>query len=269
MNAKELLDAGQLSAAIEQLNQEVRSHPADSRRRTFLFELLCLAGDYERAARQLDVIAHQSAAAELGVQVYRHILAAENARRRLFSEGLSPDFLFQAPAYIYLHLEAINHLREGDAAAAALIEASEGSRSPLKGRMQGQPFGDFRDGDDVLAPCLEVIMLNNYVWLPFEQIKSLQIAAPRRLRDLLWIPARLECHEGPVGEVFLPVLYAGSSAHPDDRVKLGRLTDWKTVPEGLTQGVGQHLFFIDGQDRGMLEVREVEFEAAAPQGSPS
>ena len=65
-----------------------------------------------------------------------------------------------------------------------------------------------------------------YVWLPFEQIKRLHIMTPKRLRDLLWVPATLEAHAGPVGEVFLPVLYPDSHRHADERVKLGRITDW-------------------------------------------
>jgi type VI secretion system protein ImpE len=268
MKAKALLDAGQLSAAIDQLNLEVRSHPTDSRQRTFLFELLCFAGDYQRAERQLDVIGQQEATAEVGVQVYRNVLAAEGARRRLFSEGLRPHFLFDAPPYVHLHLDAVNRLREGNSAEAmALLGRSDNSRPRLKGRIEGQPFDDFRDGDDLIAPFLEVIVQNAYVWLPFEQIKHLTIAVPKRLRDLLWIPATLESHEGPVGDVFLPVLYAGSSQHADDQVKLGRMTDWQAVAEGLTLGVGQHLFFIDDQDRGLLEIRDIEFEAESAQGS--
>jgi len=51
MTAEEFLKAGHLSAAVEQLNHEVRSRPTDSQRRTFLFELLCFAGDYQRAER--------------------------------------------------------------------------------------------------------------------------------------------------------------------------------------------------------------------------
>jgi type VI secretion system protein ImpE len=270
MEAKELFDAGHLSAAIEQINQEVRLHPTDSRRRTFLFELLCFAGDYQRAERQLDVIGQQEATAEVGVQVYRNVLVAERVRRRLFSEGLRPSFLFDPPPYGHLHLEAMNRLREGNPTeAAALLEESNNSQPPLKGRVEGQPFLAFRDGDDLIAPFLEVIVHNTYIWLPFEQIKHLNIAAPKRLRDLLWIPATLESHHGPVGDVFLPVLYAGSSEHADDRVKLGRMTDWQAIAEGLALGVGQHLFFIDGQDRGMLEIRELEFEAASAHGSES
>jgi type VI secretion system protein ImpE len=226
--------------------------------------LNCFAGDYERAERQLEVIGQQSATAEVGVQVYRNILTAEQTRRRLFSDGLRPDFLFDPPAYTHLHLEAVNRLRESrPAEAKALLNRSEGARSPLKGRSEGQRFADFRDADDLLAPFLEVIVHSNYVWLPFEQISHLTISPPKRLRDLLWIPATVESPQGPVGNVFLPVLYAGSSEHDDDQVRLGRMTDWKAIEEGLTLGVGQRLFLTDGEERAMLEVREVVFEAAS------
>ena len=112
MTAKELLDAGKLSAAIEQLNKEVKARPADGRLRIFLFELLCFAGDYQRADRQLEVIGHQSTSAEIGVQAYRQLMEAEKARQRLLSDGLQPNFLFPPPPYARLHLEAINRLRE-------------------------------------------------------------------------------------------------------------------------------------------------------------
>jgi len=36
---------------------ELRDNPTDARRRTFLFELLCFAGEYERADKQLEVLA--------------------------------------------------------------------------------------------------------------------------------------------------------------------------------------------------------------------
>jgi type VI secretion system protein ImpE len=260
MTAEELLKAGHLLAAVEQLNQEVRSRPTDTQRRTFLFELLCFAGDYQRAERQLDVLSRHSAMAEIGVQVYRHILAAERARQRLFSEGVQPTFLFSPPSYVHLHLEALHQLcNHQPAEAVALLEQSQRSQPPLQGSLAGQPFSEWRDGDDLLAPFLEVIVHNTYVWLPFEQIKHLHITTPKRLRDLLWVPATLEAHAGPVGEVFLPVLYPDSYRHADERVRLGRMTDWIDMGEGVTLGAGQHLFFIAGQDKGILEVRDIEF----------
>src|SRR5262249_7336035 len=113
MQAKELFDAGHLAEAITQLTQEVRAHPTDADRRLFLFHLLCFAGDFQRAALQLDVVDHQDASLALGVQVLRNILAAEAARLQLFSDGLQPHFLFEPPPYVALHLAAINRLREG------------------------------------------------------------------------------------------------------------------------------------------------------------
>jgi len=49
MRARELFQAGQLDAAIDALGVEVRDNPTDTQRRTFLFELLCFAGQYGRA----------------------------------------------------------------------------------------------------------------------------------------------------------------------------------------------------------------------------
>ena len=269
MKAKELFDAGHLSAAIEQLSLDVRSHPTDIRQRTFLFELLCFAGEHERATRQLEVIGHQSATAEIGVQVYRHILAAEAARQRLFTQGLRPTFLFSLPPYVHQHLEAVNRLRENrPAEARALLARAEQDRPPLAGEFEGQPFREFRDVDDVLSPFLEVIVHDRYVWLPLAQLKQLTIPPPTQLRDLLWMPAVVEAYPGPVGNVFLPVLYPGSSRHDNDQVKLGRVTDWQALGEGLVRGAGQHLFLLGDQDRALLEIREITFASDTPSASP-
>lgn len=265
MTGKELLDAGKLSVAIEQIGEEVKSHPSDVARRTFLFELLCFAGDYDRAERQLDVLAHQSSQMEVGVQAYRNAIAAEKARARLWSDGARPGFLFAEPDYARLHLEAVNRLRENrPAEAGALLEESEDARPGIRGRLEETTsFADFRDGDDLVAPFLEVIVGPRYVWLPLEQVKSLEMPAPKRLRDLLWIPATVHCHTAPLGDVFLPVLYARSSEEPDERIKLGRMTDWRTLSDGAARGVGQRLFSVDGVERPMLEMRKVEFEGGS------
>lgn len=262
MTSKELLDAGQLSAAITQLNQEVRTAPTDLQRRTFLFELLCFAGDYQRAIRQLEVIGNQSANAAIGVQVYRNILTAEAARQRLFSATLQPEFLTDPPPYVPWHMQALEQLREQqpEAAAAFLVQAAA-ARVPLQGEVDGNAFSDFRDGDDFLAPFLEVILHSRYLWVPFEHIKYLRLSPPQQLRDLLWLPAALETHDGPVGEVFLPVLYYGSHTHNNDQVKLGRMTAWLDVGAGLARGVGQRLFFSDAQEHGLLEIVDITFRA--------
>lgn len=262
--AKELLDAGNLKGAIEQVTREVKSNPSEMRQRTFLFELLCFAGEYDRAEKQLEVIGHQSAQAELGVQVYRNNLKAERDRKRLFADGLAPHFLTEPPAYVDLHLGAINRLREGNTEEArSLLDRAEEERPALSGVLNGQQFLDFRDYDDLIGSVLEVIVHDKYTWVPLEQIKQIEIPAPKQLRDLMWTPARIEAIDGTIGEVFIPALYAGSSDHPNDQVKLGRMTDWIQVNKLQNSPAGLRLFMVDGDDRAMLEVRNVEFNSVA------
>ena len=57
MTAKQLFQAGKLNEAMKALAAEVRDNPTDPRRRTFLFELLCFAGEYDRAEKHLHVLA--------------------------------------------------------------------------------------------------------------------------------------------------------------------------------------------------------------------
>jgi type VI secretion system protein ImpE len=260
--AKELFKAGQLAAAIDQQTLDVKSRPTDVAARTFLFELLCFAGQYDRAEKQLDVIAHQSAEMEVGAEIYRQVLAAERARRAVFLEGRNPDFLTTPPDYVPLHLEAIAQQRQNQPEKArALLETALDMHPSLAGAADGVRFGEFEDSDLFLSPFLELIVNDKYAWLPFEQIRRIEIAAPVQLRDLLWARAKLEARGGDLGEVFLPALYPGSADHSRETIKIGRQTDWLEAGAGLTRGAGLRLFAIDGKDKVMLEIAEVSFDA--------
>lgn len=261
MDARDLLKAGHLEGALEHLTRELKAHPNDTQRRTFLFELLCFEGEYDRAERQLEVLSHQNATAELGVHFYRDVLAAERARQRLLSSNGSPSFLRPPPAYVQTHLAALQHLRDGHPAAAReLLEQAEEARPACSGSADGVRFADFRDADDLMAPCLEVIVNDRYVWLPIEEVRRLTVSPPKRLRDLLWISAVTEIHGGPEMQLLLPVTYIGSSAEDNDMVKLGRATEWRGETDGPTRGVGQRLFLVDEQDRAILELHQIEFD---------
>lgn len=265
MTAKELFEAGKLSAAINQLNQDIKAAPRDSRSRIFLFELLCFSGDFERAERQLDAIGQLSgdAKVEIGAQLYKNILEAEKSRARFFKMGGEPKFISNAPPYTHLHLEAISEIRDNHPGQVEkLLAESESVRPKVAGQADAQSFGELRDCDDVLAPFLEVIVQRDYVWVPFDSIKHIEITAPAKLRDLIWISARVELRDRPVGEVFLPCLYSRSSEHPDDRVKLGRMTDWNNVGEGCTLGSGQRMLFLDDTEHPILEIRKIDFAMA-------
>jgi type VI secretion system protein ImpE len=263
MDAKQLFDSGNLQAAISQLTADVKASPRDLRNRIFLFELLCFTGDWQRAERQLDAVAQVSgdATVELGIEVYRGILRAEASRRQLFQgESRQPKFLSEPPLYTALHLKALTEIIEQhfDQAETSLKESSA-LRKNLQGQIDDTHFDDFKDGDDLIAPFLEVIVRADYLWLALEDIVRLEIPPPRTLRDLLWIPGKVELREQQTIDVFIPVQYYGSSDHAEDPVKLGRMTVWENVGEETNLGKGQRTFLIDGDERSLLEIRKAEF----------
>lgn len=267
MKAKELLQEGSLSLAVRSLNEDVRSHPADINLRIFFFEVLCFAEEYDRASRQLDVVSHLSASNEVGVEVYRNLLQASRARRQLYLDGVLPEFLSEPPSYVQMHLEALNALREKQFHhAKSLLAQSSEMRFPLSGHYNGQVFSDVRDADDVLAPILEVFSNGKYFWLPFEHIRRITMAPPKFLRDLLWRSATIATTQNTSGEVFIPVLYFGSSVQASEQVALGRVTDWKLLADEIWQAVGQRMFIINDDEQGFLETRELEIDGIDGQG---
>ena len=234
MGAKELFQTGKLNEAVQALGAEVRDNPIDARRRTFLFELLCFQGEYDRAEKHLHVLAGGSPDAQMGAVLYFSALHAERVRHDLFAKKDYPS-----------------------------VPASGGGRG---GTLNGKAFESFEDADPRVGPRLELFAAGAYLWIPLEHVESIEIQAPKRLRDTLWAPALVRT--GPafrgteLGEVLLPVLAPFSSKHADDNVRLGRTTEWQEA-DGMTVPFGQRIFSVDGEDVPLLEIRKIEFAAAA------
>jgi type VI secretion system protein ImpE len=234
MGAKELFQAGKLNEAIAALSAELRDNPTDVRRRTFLFELLCFQGEYDRAEKHLHVLAAAGPDAQLGAVLYFSALHAERLRHDLFAKKEYPS-----------------------------VPAAEDARG---GTIDGKPFESLEDADPRVGPRLELFAAGAYLWIPFAHIESVEVQPPRRLRDLLWVPAFVRTGKAfrgtELGEVLLPVLAPFSFRHADDNVRLGRATDWHEE-DGLSVPSGQRMFSVDGEDLPILEVRKVEFTPAA------
>jgi type VI secretion system protein ImpE len=235
MKAQELFKAGKLDEAVQALGAELRENPADAQRRTFLFELLCFAGEYQRAEKQLDVLASDGRAAELGALLYRAALHAERIRQSIFERR---DYPASAP----------------------------GSDTVPSGTLNGKPFESIEDADPRVGPKLEVFAAGDYLWIPFQHISSIVLEAPKRLRDLLWIPAIVRTgpsfKERELGEVLLPVVCPLSWKHSNDQVRLGRSTEWQEEETGTVVPFGQKMFLVDDEEIPILEIRNLEFDAA-------
>jgi type VI secretion system protein ImpE len=233
MDALSLYRAGQLKAAIEALGDELKKQPLDAKRRIFLFELLCFAGEYDRAEKQLNVVSDTNAQAAAGAMLYRSALHAERERQDMFARGALP----QGSAHV----------------------------SP-SGELNGTRFSGLADADPRIGAHLEVFIAGSYTWIPFAYIEEIEIEAPKRLRDLLWLPAALRTTADfrlqDLGEVLLPVIAPLSSRDPDEAVRLGRTTVWNDDAGHGQLPSGQKLFLFGDEELPFLETRTLTFDHA-------
>ncbi|MEO6588116.1 MAG: type VI secretion system accessory protein TagJ [Pyrinomonadaceae bacterium] len=258
--AKTQLDTGNLSGAVEAALQTVKNNPTDAAARTFLFELSCFSGDWERAERQLDVIGHQSANAMIGSQIYRQNFYAERERIELFSKGKRPEFVMPAPDYVEELYAANNLVREGkNSEARELLDKIEEERPAFACKLNGVEKEDFRDYNDLTMCVFEAIIKEAYVWLPIEQIIKIEFFEKKTLRDVFWQQAKVEVKNGLIAEIFLPSLYVNSWKSDDDAVRLGRANNWIDAGDDLYIGEGLRMFFSNGEAVPILDINEIEF----------
>jgi len=228
MNAQELFKAGKIDAAVEALGVELRDNPMDFHRRTFLFELLCFSGNYTRAEKQLDILAKGSRDAEMGALLYRSALHAEQLRQEMFGGGAFP---------------------------------SGAKARPVTGTFNGRPFSSLTDADPRVGARMELFVAGQYTLIPFEQLASVRMETPSKLRDLLWPPVLVRTAESYVGldlgEVITPALAPLTWQDAEDVVRLGRVTDWVQLDDGSQVPIGQKLLKIDDEEIPILELREL------------
>src|SRR5471030_157729 len=136
---------GRLLEAIKALGDELRSNPLDAKRRTFLFELLLFAGEYDRAEKQLDLLAGANADAAAGTLLYRSALHAERTRQAMFASHETTPFKDE-PVY--------------------------------GGTWNGKPFTEISDADPQIGANLEVFIAGSYTWIPIHYLRRLEIEPP-------------------------------------------------------------------------------------------
>ena len=259
------LKAGDLNQAIALMNDEVRKNPADIDRRGRLAELLCLAGNIDRADTILDSIVSLDAAAAVGVALFRQLVRAEQARQQFYSDGRLPEFLKRPDGAMELELRAAVALRAGDLKETAkLLAEAEAARPVIRGTADGKPFEDFRDLDDLNASHLEVLTsTGKYYWIPVASIRSIEFRPPVNRRDLLWRRAAMSVADGPDGEVFVPAIYAARGQELEPRYRLGHATSFTGDDDGPKFGLGLKSFLVGDDSRTIHELGTLEFPQAA------
>ncbi len=259
-DADTLLRNGDLDGARAALVEIVRARPQDEQARMFLFQLLALLGEWQKARLQLSTLAQLSPEAQMLSVAYGQAIDAELERADALAgkgdipvhggaDGWAGDF---ARA---LGCLARGEIDEGEALRDQAFEAVPDT----PGELDGTSFDWIGDSDSHFGPCCEAIIGGRWGLLPFDRIERIESAGARDLRDIIWYPVQIAFRSGQSAAAMLPVRYPGTETHGNAAEKLGRATSWREGPGGET-GVGQHLFALSGgEEIELLSLRLLTF----------
>lgn len=260
MNPKSLILDGQIDNARGMLVDQIKKSPADLQARSLLFQVMLLCGEWDKARRQLDISASQQAAPDMNVSVYQNLIQAEKERASVAAMEQRPTFFPDVPEYSEDFFDALELLnKERVEEATVLFNRVHATLPAVQGTINGQPFNGFRETDTTLAFFIEAIEYERYLWVPITSIRELVVSKPQTLIDLIWAQGRITTWEGLTMGCFLPVLYPNSFTSADDRIRLGRRTEWQALGGPYARAIGQHVFDVGGTDRSILELQEVLF----------
>ena len=252
---------GDLDGALRQLQEQVRKNPATADLRVFLFQLLAVTGQWERALTQLNVAAELDAKTLAMAQMYREAIQCERLRAGVFAGKNSPVVFGQPEEWLALLVESLLVGPSRADHAQELRDKAFASAPETSGTLDGTAFSWIADADTRLGPVCEAVINGRYYWVPFSRLTQLDIEAPADLRDVVWMPAHFEFTNG--GEVvgIIPTRYPGSELDADSHIRLARKTLWNETRPGIFEGSGQRLFATDAGEFALMDVRSITFNA--------
>jgi type VI secretion system protein ImpE len=258
MQAETFLQTGELDKALAALSDDIRKKPSKVELRIFLFQLLSVMGQWERAITQLNVAAEMDSDALIMATVYRSALNCEVLRANVFRGERTPLMFGEPQEWMGWLTQVPGLMAEGKHNAAADLRDKAFEAAPaVSGQVDGQPFDWIADADGRLGPILEAIVDGKYYWIPFERIQSIRIEKPINLRDVIWASATFTWANEGQSVGLIPGRYPGSESHEDSGFRMGRKTDWIDAGEDLFVGVGQRMLATDQGEYPLLEIREI------------
>jgi type VI secretion system protein ImpE len=259
--AEEALRAGDPVLALEQLQKAVRAAPADAKLRVFLFQLLCVLGQWERALTQLELCAELDASALPMRETYRQAVGCELVRAEVFKGRKSPMLFGEPESWIALLVESLIRSGRGEAGIAERLRDEAFASAPASAGQAGdRRFEWIADADMRLGPLLEAIVNGRYYWVPFSRLLRVELEAPQDLRDAVWLPATLHFINGGAAIALVPTRYPGSESSGDGQLMLARRTAWEEHAPGVHFGIGQRVLATDAGDFALLDLRTLDFD---------
>jgi type VI secretion system protein ImpE len=256
MDPKEFLQKNDLDGALSTIQETIRANPSEAKHRIFLFQLLCIMGDWKRAVTQLKVSAELDPLALMMAQTYREGIICEVYREKVFAGEKVPLIFGEPEDWMAPLLEALKMHAQGNVTQAEELRTKAFELAPtMSGEINGTSFEWISDADMRLGPILEIVVDGKYYWMPFTSIKSMTIEPPVDLRDSVWMPASIKLNNGGDIVSLIPTRYSGSEKSADPKIKLSKVTDWLAIGEEAYSGLGQRILATDDGDVAIMDIR--------------
>lgn len=264
MDAQENLSTGNLEETLSQLQSIVRSEPSEVKHRVFLFQLLAVMGQWDRALTQLDVAGELDDSTLAMVATYRPALQCEGLRKDVFAGKRSPIVFGEPEQWIALLFEALKLSADGQYNQSHELRDQAFELAPASSGIISDPggvsFNWIADADSRIGPMLEAIINGRYYWVPFNRIRTINIDAPEDMRDLVWMPAYFTWANGGETVGLIPTRYPGSETSNDNQILTAHKTIWQELDTDIYQGLGQRMFATDVGEYSLMDLREINLD---------
>ena len=268
MHSLQQLLAGQtLSAALAQVESQIKQQPADADLRASFVQLLCLMGNWSRALTQLKTWRALKPQAQPTVNLLEQAINGELKRALVFSGQSAPRMPGEGWSWTEQLLQALTADHRGNHAQAQALRAAAFDAAPLnpgqltrQGESEPQRVEWLMDGDGRLGPVCELIANGQYSWIPFSAISELRFQAPASVTDLVWRHTLVRLIDGSEQVCQIPARYPlGQDA--DERYCLASLTEWRslTADEQQFSGHGQKSWLSAQDDFPLLSLETLAF----------
>lgn len=249
-----------LAEQLTELKRTIQKDASNGALRVYLFQLLAVQGDWQKALDQLQLCAQLDAKATPMAQTYREAIRGELWREKVFAGTISPHILGQPPEWLGWLIQATKSLANGHAEQAAELRAKAFDEAPaLTGEINDTPFEWLADSDSRLGPVCELYANSAYYWVPFQAIRQISFEKPKDLRDMVWTACEVTLTNGGNLLGFIPTRYPAMPAGVADDLRLSRRTEWTELDAEHVAGVGQRVWVTDMADFSLLDTRKIKF----------
>lgn len=263
MKPEDCLKLGNLDESLRLLQDQIKKQPSNPQHRIFLFQLLAVMGQWDRALTQLKVVKELDDSSIAMVLMYHQVIACEQIREQVFLGQREPMVIGEPKQWIALMIQALRLTAEEkyEASQALRMQAFEEAPS-VGGTINNESFVWLADSDARIGPVIEAIIDGRYLWTTLENMHSIVIEEPVDLRDVVWLPVHFNWKNGGENYGLMPARYP-QSYQADPLLALSRKTVWQEFPYDLSIGYGQKMWITDQSEYPMMETRTISIKSVS------